>query len=445
MKTVENNKNMMDENESEEKILSFEELEATVEPLILPCCEFYQTHERTRDNHKKCMAKCTSALTFIIDFLKRYDRVETRPEFKTFDSVVCFDSLMFCLEKYQPIEKSFMRMFVYVYFKLKKAHSRFLFDRMCRVNADIAYYEIRKAIRERMKEAGISGPQATEMLHSFFSVETYLYANSRKRFFRTKLHLSENQIDDFEYTLQANGFVDSLDRIKEKIGLEDSEYREIENSLAPMEREAALGDNEPEDAAESLKEARDEENADKIPCEFEYKGKAFAEEDFTERKESWEDLIITTEKSFALAKSKKERAYLRCFLTLIVLKELQADTISIRHDNEILSRLAAYIDKPFLLKHWQDDYSKDYQEALEEAGRSGKTIREEAFYKAARQEAMARHLDLEPSTIKSYCVRGYNMMTAVGESLHLAKKDPPPLPEDESPLPENESPLPENE
>lgn len=427
MKTLEINKNKIDENESEEKILSFEELEATVESLILPCCEFYQTNERTRENHKKCMTQSAAALSYITEYLKTYDRAEARPEFRTFDSVVCFQSLIFCLEHYQPREKSFMRLFVHVYFKLKKAHNRFLFDRMCRVNADIAYHEIRKAIRERMEEEGISGPQATEMLHSFFSAETYLYANSRKKFFRTKLHFSENQIDDFEYTLQANGFVDSLDRIKEKLGLEDSEFSEFEDSLAPLEREAGAGGSEAEDEAESFeKMARAEEDADKKPCEFEYKGKDFADKDFTEERESWEKIINTAKKSFELAKSEKERTYLRCYLTLTMLKALQAETISIRSENEVLSRLAAYIDKPFLLKHWRDDYSEAYQEASAEEARRGKKIQEEAFYKAARQETMARHLDLEPSTIKTYCVKGYNMMMAAGDSLHLVQKDPPP-------------------
>lgn len=422
MKTVEINKNMMDENESEEKILSFEELEATVEPLILPCCEFYQTHERTRENHKKCMIKSTSALTFIIDFLKKYDRVETRPEFKTFDSVVCLQTLMFCLERYQPMGMSFMRMFVHVYFKLKKAHNRFLFDRMCRVNADIAYHEIRKAIRERMEEEGISGPRATELLHSFFSAETYLFATSRANFFRKKLHFSDNQIAEFEYTLRANGYVDSLDRIKENLRLKESEFREFEDSLAPLEQEAASGALEPEDEAEAFaKTAQAEEDADKKPLGFEYDGR-----DVAGWKESWEKVINATEKAFALAGSEKERTYLRCYLTLILTKELQTGTMPVQSAEDLLSRLAAYIDKPFLQKHWQDDYSEAYQKASEEKACQGKKIQEDAFYKRERMKAMARHLGLELSTIQAYHLRGYNMMMAAGGSLHLVQKDPPP-------------------
>ena len=413
MKTVETKKDMIDENESEEKILSFEELEATVEPLILPCCEFYQTHERTRENHKKCMIKSTSALTFIIDFLKKYDRVETRPEFKTFDSVVCFQTLIFCLERYQPIELSFMRMFVHVYFTLKKAHSRFLFDRMCRVNADIAYHEIRKAIRERMAQEGISGPRATELLHSFFSAETYLFATSRANFFRKKLHLSENQISDFEYTLRANGYVDSLDRIKEQINLKESDFSEFDDSLAPLEQEAGSWGAETEDEAEAFaKTVGAEENADKKPCTFEYNGKELEDKDFTEEIESWEKIINIMKKAFELAETEKQRTYLRCSLTLKVLKTLQEETISIRSGHEILSRLAEYIDKPFLLKHWQGDYSKAYQEISEDE----------------RREAMARHLGLEPSTIKTYCRKALNLMTQAGTLLSLVEKDPPPDP-----------------
>ena len=422
MKTVETKKYRMDGNEPEEMMLSFEELEATVEPLILPCCEFYQSHERTRENHRKCMAKCTAALSFITDFLKRYDRAETRPEFKTFDSVVCFQSLMFCLAHYRPMGMSFMRMFVHVYFRLKKAHNRFLFDRMCRVNADIAYHEIRKAIRERMEEEGISGSRATELLHSFFSAETYLFAKSRANFFRKKLHLSDEKIADFEYTLRANGYVDSLDRIKEQLGLEESEFSGFEDSLAPLEREAGAGGGGPEETSEPLdKEALDEEAADKKPLGFENDGK-----DIAERKESWDKLVNTAKKAFALAKNEREQAYLRCFLTLVLIKELHAETIPVQAQNEALSGLATYIDKPFFQKHWQDDYSEAYQKASEEAARRGKTIQENAFYKAARQETMARHLGLEPSTVKTYCLKGYNMMMAAGDSLHLVQKDPPP-------------------
>lgn len=424
MKTVETKKDMIDENESEEKLLSFEELEATVEPLIVPCCEFYQTHERTRENHKKCMIKSTSALTFITDFLKRYDKVETRQEFKTFDSVVCFQSLMFCLEKYQPMGKSFMRMFVYVYFKLKKAHSRFLFDRMSRVNADIAYHEIRKAIRERLESEGLSGPQITELFHSFFSAETYLYASSRKKFFKTKLHFSDDKIKEFEDSLQVNGFVDSLDRIQEKLKIDETEYSGFDDEITPLEKNLCSEGDEPEKTPESPdKYAVDEEAADKKSVSFEYDG-----QDLADRTESWEKLVNTAQKAFALAKNKREQKYLRCFLTLILVKEVQADTLSAQSENEALSRLAPYIDKPFFQEHWKDDYSAAYQEALEEAARQGKTIREPSFYKAARQATMARYMGLEPSTIATYCVKALNLMTQAGKLLYLVEKDSPPDP-----------------
>ena len=421
MKTVEINKDRIDENEPEEKILSFEELEATVESLILPCCEFYQSNERTRENHRKCMAKCTAALSYITDFLKKYDRVETRPEFKTFDSVVCFQSLMFCLERYRPMGMSFMRMFVHVYFRLKKAHNRFLFDRMCRVNADIAYHEIRKAIRERLAEEGISGSEATELLHSFFSAETYLFATSRANFFKKKLHFSDNQIAEFEYTLRANGYVDSLDRIKENLRLKESEFSEFEDSLAPLERKAVSGGDEPEDEAEAFAEtAQAEEDADKKPLGFEDDG-----QDFAERKESWDKLVNTAQKAYELAKNEREQTYLRCFLTLVLIKELHAETIPIQAQNEVLSGLATYIDEPFFRQHWKDDFSVAYREASEAADRQGKTIMESAFCKAARRKTMARHLGLAPSTIDTYCIKALDMMIQAGKQLYLVKEDLP--------------------
>ena len=422
MITVDINQDHTNENKSEKADPVFGALSAQVESLIVPCCEFYQSSEKTRENHRKCMVKCTSALTLITNYLKTYDRAEANPEFRTFDSMVCFQSLMFCLEHYKPMGKAFMRMFVHVYFKLKKAHNRFLFDRMCRVEADIAYHEIRTAIRKRLEEEGISGPQATELLHSFFSAETYLFATSRANFFRKKLHFSEEKIKEFEYTLRANGYVDSLDRIKDNIGLEDSEFSEFEDSLAPLERKASAWGEETETIPDSPdQQALKEEAADKKPVEFEYVGR-----DFAEQKESWAKLINTARKAFALAKGEKERTYLRCYLTLILIKAFRAGTIPVQLEEEVISGLEAYIDKPFFLKHWQDDYSEAYQAALAEEARRGKKIMEDAFYKAERMKTMARHLGIEPSTIKTYCLKGYNMMLAAGDSLHLVQKNPPP-------------------
>ncbi len=371
------------------KNAAFLALAAEVEPLVLPWCEAYQSGEQTREKKNECLKQCTSAIGLIQNYLNTYYR-------QYCDSLVLLATLHYCLENYRPAGKTFMHLFMKIYWEKRPKNESLLekMDTVDAIDADTNRDIIRRKLREFLACRGITGARATEMLHAFFSNETLLSSTSRMMFLLKKVKCTDVEAAEFEQSVPLDHYVVSLDKpAGGGTGYDNRREAETEDENLAETGAEGSGERDFDFMAETGDEAEEKEVA-------------------AESVDSSGFFLHTVEESYALAKDEAERKYLRCCLTLTMLKE---------QDN-FVPGMEKYIDTAYFREHQDDNWEAAYQEALTEAGKTGKSIQKDAFVKRCLREAMARHLSLQPSTVDTYCVKGHNLLTKAADLNCLLKK-----------------------